>query len=275
MRKTSLAAAAALLAACAGLEEFAASAVRRPNLVFRSVSVEALDLEGATLAFTWDLENPNGFGVDLAQVRWSIDVEGMRVASGDLPGGVQVKANATAPVAFPVRVRFQDVPGIARLLGGGKDAVRYRLAATVGVRTPVGILELPVSHEDRLALPSLPRFSLEGISVRSLGFSEIALEVRLRVRNPNGFALPLGKLDAAVAVGGAPVARAAGIDVAPVPGAASEVVSIPVRLDVASAGRAAADLARGGEVHVGLSGQATVAGIPVPLELSGKVPARR
>jgi hypothetical protein len=48
-----------------------------------------------------------------------------------------------------------------------------------------------------------------------------------------------------------------------------------VRLDVASAGRAAADLAKGGDVQVDLTGRALVAGLPLPLELRGKVPARR
>lgn len=275
MRQLALAVVATLLAGCAGLSEFAASAVQKPKLTFRSASIQSLDLEGATVAFTWDLENPNAFGVDLARVGWSVAVEGTRIAAGDLPGGLQIKASGTAPVTFPVRVRFQDVPGIVSLLGSGKDAVGYELAGTLGVRTPMGVLDVPLSHKDRLKLPAMPSFALDGIAVRSLGFSEIAFDVRLRVRNPNAFALPLGKLDAALAVAGAPVARAAGIDVAPVAGGASGVVAIPVRLDVASAGRAAAALAGGGEVLVDLDGKASLGGIPFPLDLKGKVPARR
>ncbi len=264
-----------LLAACAGLQDLAHSTVKNPKLTFRSASLQALDLEGATVAFTWDLENPNGFGVDLAKVGWTIDVEGTRIAAGDLPGGLKIRANGTAPVTFPVRVRFQDVPGIVSLLGSGKDSVRYRLAGTLGVRTPIGILDLPLAHEDRLTLPTLPRFALEGVSVRSVGFTEITFDVRMRVRNPNAFALPLGKLDYALAVAGSPVVRAAGVALEAVPGAGSAVVAIPVRLDVGSAGRAAVDLARGGEVQVDLSGHANLAGIPIPLDLKARVPARR
>jgi LEA14-like dessication related protein len=275
MRKASLAVPLLLLAACAGLGELAASSVRKPKLKFRSASVQALDLEGATVAFTWDLENPNGFGVDIARVGWSVDVEGTRVAAGDLPGGLEIRAGGRAPVTFPVHLRFRDLPGIVALLGGGKDAVSYRLAGTLGIGTPVGILDVPVSHAGRLPLPAMPRFSLEGIAVRSVGLSEIVLDVRLHVRNPNAFPLPPGAIDASLAIGGQPVARAGGIAVEPVAGGASAVVAIPVRLDVGSAGRAAADLARGGEVQVGLSGKATLGGIPFPLELAGKVPARR
>jgi hypothetical protein len=34
-------------------------------------------------------------------------------------------------------------------------------------------------------------------------------------------------------------------------------------------------VARGGDVEVDLSGKATLGGIPLPLHLAGKVPARR
>src|SRR5690242_2943672 len=102
MRKIALALPLLWLAGCAGLSEFAASAVQKPKLTFRSVALSSLDLEGATLAFTYDLENPNGFGVRLARVGYSVDVEGTRVASGELPGGLEIKAKGTAPVTFPV-----------------------------------------------------------------------------------------------------------------------------------------------------------------------------
>jgi LEA14-like dessication related protein len=264
-----------LLAACAGIRDLARSALKEPKLTFRSASLEALDMEGATVAFTWDLENPNGFGVDLARVGWTVDVEKTRIAAGDLPGGLQVKANATAPVTFPVRVRFEDVPGIVSLLGGGKDEIGYRLAGSIGVRTPVGIVDLPLSHEDTLRLPSMPRFALEGLSVRSMTLDEVTLGLRLRVRNPNAFALPVGRLDYALALGGAPVARAQRADLAAVAAGSSAMVEIPLRFDLASAGRAAADLARGGDVDVGLTGTALVGGIPLPLELRAKLPVRR
>lgn len=265
----------ALLPACAGLQDLARASLKRPVLHLRSASVQALDLEGATLAFTWDVENPNGFGVDLARVAWSIDVEGARLASGDLPGGLAVPANGVAPVSFPVRVRFADVPGIVALLGGGRDRIRYALAGNIGVRTPLGVIDLPLSHEDALRLPDLPRFAVEGITVRSASFTGVAVDVRLRVRNPNAFALPPGRLDYALAIGGVPVVRADQARIEPVAGGVSGIVAIPVRVDVASAGRAAAELARGAEVGVELTGRAHLGGIPLPLDLRAKVPARR
>jgi LEA14-like dessication related protein len=263
------------LAGCAGIQQLAASAVQKPKLTFRTASVTALDLEGATVSLTWDLENPNGFGVDLAKVSWTFDAEGRRVAAGELPGGLQIRANGTSPVTFPVRIRYQDVPGIVNLLGSGKDEIRYAVGATVGVRTPVGVLDVPVTHADKLRLPSMPHFAIDGLSIRSIGFDAIVLDVRLRVRNANPFALPTGKLEYALSLSGADVARAETVAVEPVAGGSSAVVLIPVRIDVGSAGRVATDIARGADVQVALKGSANLAGIPFPLNLNGHLPARR
>jgi LEA14-like dessication related protein len=264
-----------LLAGCAELGKYAAAALERPKLTFRSASLEALDLEGATVGFTFDLENPNGFGLTLARLGYGIEVEGTRVAAGDLPGGLRIPASGTAPVTFPVRVRFGDVPRIASLIGSGRDALAYRLSGTIGVSTPVGVVELPLSHSDRLALPKLPEFALAGLDVRSASFSDVTVDVRVRVKNPNAFAVPAGQLDYALAIGGNPVATGAGRALERVAAGGSAVVAIPVRVDLARAGRAAADLARGGAVDVALKGKAELAGVPIPLELSAKLPARR
>lgn len=276
MRKTLLALALpAVLAGCAGLQDLAKAAFQEPRLTFRSVALDRLDLEGATLAFTWDLENPNALGADLARAAWQIEVEGTRVAAGDLPAGLSIPANGKAPLTFPVRVRFKDVPGIVNLLGSGRSDLGYRLSGSLGVRTPVGIVDLPMSHADRVKVPSLPRFALDGLRVRSVSLSTVAVDVRLRVQNPNAFPLPDGQLDYALAVAGASVARAQGASVGAVPGKGSAVVEIPVKIDVLSAGRVASELARGGDVQVDLTGNANLAGLPLPVQLSGRVPARR
>jgi LEA14-like dessication related protein len=275
LRPTLVVALSLSLVSCAGLQDLARAAFERPRLQFRSAAVDALDLEGATVALKFDLENPNGFGLDLAKIGYGLEVEGTRIATGDLPGGLAIPARGSAPLTVPVRVRFADVPGIVSLITGGRDAVRYRVSGNVGVNTPVGLVDLPMAHEDRLALPSLPRFAVDGVSVRSASLTALALDVKVRVTNPNRFAIPAGRLDYALSVAGSPVARADGAALAAVAGNGSAVVALPVRLDVLRAGAAATALAGGGPVDVSLRGEAKVAGIPVPVNVAGKVPARR
>ena len=275
MRKTGLAILLALASGCAGLKDLARSAFQEPKLTFRSAKVQALDLEGATVAFLFDLSNPNAIGLDVARAGYAIEIDGTRIVAGDLPAGLAIPANGTAPISFPVRVRFRDVPGVVSLLGKGRDELPYKLSGTLGVRTPIGILDLPLSHSDRLRLPRIPQFAVEGLAVRSVSFGSVGFAVRLRVKNPNGFPLPAGELGYALAVGGSRVARAEGARIEAMPAGASAIVEIPVHVDLASAGRAASDLVRGGDVDVQLSGKAEIAGLPFPLDLRARVPARR
>jgi LEA14-like dessication related protein len=276
MRKTLLAVLLpAVLAGCAGLQDLARAAFKEPRLVFRSAALDALDLDGATVAFHWEIENPNALGLDVARAGWQVEIEGTRVAAGDLPAGLSIPANGKAPLSFPVRVRFRDVPGIVSLLGSGRSDLGYRLSGSIGIRTPIGVVDLPMSHADRVKLPALPRFALDGVRVRSVSLSTVAVDVRLRVQNPNAFPLPDGELDYALALAGTPVVRAQGASVGEVPGGGSAVVEIPVRIDVLSAGKVASELARGGDVQVELTGSARLAGLPIPLDLRGRVPARR
>jgi LEA14-like dessication related protein len=258
------------LAGCAQLAEVAKAALLPPRLTFESASLESLDLEGATVILRWRVENPNGFGLDLARFGYRVDVEGRRVVEGEAASGVKIPANGSGLLAFPVRVRFADVPGFVALVSKG-DEVGYRLSGSVGVRSPVGVLDLPLSHEGRLPLPRLPGFSLDGLSVRSLSLTEIALDVRLRVSNPNRFPVPAGRLDYALEVGGASVARGDGKGLAPVAAGSSAVVTLPVRLSVLGAAQAASQIASGNAVEVALRGDARVAGIPLPLDLRAKL----
>ena len=258
------------LAACAELAQVAKAALQPPKLTFESASLQALDLEGATVAFRWRVENPNGFGLDVARLGYRIDLEDRRVVDGEMPSGLKIPANGSAPLAFPVRVRFADVPGFAAIVSK-RDEVAYRLSGTLGLRSPVGVLDLPLSHEGRIPLPKLPGFALDGISIRSASLSELAVDVKLRVSNPNRFPVPAGSLDYALDVGGAAVARGDGKGLAPVAAGSSAVVAIPVRLSLLGAGRAASQIAAGNPVDVALTGSARVAGIPMPIDLRARL----
>lgn len=274
-RPAALAFALIFLAGCAELGQLAASAFQKPNLTFRSASLQALDLEGATVGFTFDVENPNAFGLSLARLGYGVEVEGTRIASGDAPGGMKIAPSGRTPVTFPVRVRFQDVPGIVALLGKRQDAVAYKLTGNLGFRTPVGVVDVPMGHSGTLALPKLPAFSLEALKVTGASFTEVGLEVRLRMKNPNAFPVPAGQLDYALSVAGHGVAEARGRSLSVVPGGGEATVAIPVRVSLTQLGRAATAVSQGGQVDLGLSGTAQVAGLAIPLNLAGRVPVRR
>jgi LEA14-like dessication related protein len=258
---------------CAQVGKLAASAIEKPHLAFKAVRVEEVDLGGATLAFDLSIENPNGFGLTVDRATYGIEAEGTPVATGELPGGLSLPAKGKAPLTITARVRFEDVSEIAKLVES-RDAIHYRLSGAVGVKTALGTLELPFSHEGLPTIPHLPGFSLEGIAIRHLSFDRAEVEVRVRIANRNAFPLPEGRLDAAISLAGAEVARVDDHQLAAVPAGGNVLSSIPIDLDLAEAGRAVADLARGGQVEVEVHGTAEIAGVKLPIELRAKLPPR-
>jgi len=266
---TALLAAPLVLAGCAGLGELAGAAFEKPRLSFRGVAVEGLDLEGATLDFDFRIENPNPYGVRLARVAFGLDVEGQRVTRGEVAGGLEVPANGAAPVRFAARLRYADVPRFVELVRT-RDRVAYALRGAVGVDTPLGVVELPLSHDGEVVLPRLPTLQLAGISARVVSLTELELQVTLGIGNPNAFPIPAGALGYAVQVGADVVARADRARLDGVPASGAGRVVLPVRLSLLGVGRAAATALRGEGADVRLTGTATFGPLRVPFDLSGR-----
>ncbi len=129
-------------------------AFERPTFTFQSVSLDTLDLEGVTVSLHCRIDNPNSVGLELARLGYALDLEGRRAVAGELAPGLDIPARGSAPLALPVRLRFQDVPGILEILVA-RDAASYRITGHAGVNTPVGIMDFSFEHQGRAAVPRL------------------------------------------------------------------------------------------------------------------------
>jgi LEA14-like dessication related protein len=143
------------------------------------------------------------------------------------------------------------------------------VAGAVGVETPVGVVELPMKHSGTVDLPGLPAFRFAGADVRMSGLTDLVVDVKVGVSNPNPFPIPAGLLAYALTLSGQPVAQVDGHQLAAVAAHGDGTISIPVKLSLLGAGRAAASALQGGGAEVRLDGNARLGAIPVPLEVSG------
>ncbi|HET9595757.1 MAG TPA: LEA type 2 family protein [Anaeromyxobacteraceae bacterium] len=263
-----LAAAAAALAlsllpGCSLLQSLAAAGIERPRLTFETWSADLLDLEGVTITLRYRLDNPNSFGLDLDRLAYKLEVEGKQVVEGNLPAGVHLAPKGATPLAVPVRLRWKDLPGFGELLLTRSD-VGYRVSGVAGVGSPVGPVELPFEHRDRLALPRLPGVRLEGVSVREASLTNLSLDVRLRVENGNAFPLPVGALTYGLRVGDQDLVAGGSHPLASVPPHGHATVAVPVRVSVTGAASAVARLLKGAELR--MRGLADYGAVEVPVE---------
>jgi LEA14-like dessication related protein len=259
------------LSGCAALSKLARSAFDPPKLEFVDWSAKALDAEGVTVALQYKLTNPNAQGFKLSRIGWALDLEGKPAAKGDMPSGLTVPASGSAPLEVPVRVRWRDVPDLVRLLVSPKGDVGFKVTGTAALAGPFGDIEVPFSREGRVDLPRVPGIGVDGIRVRELSLTNVALDLKLRVSNANEFPLPVGALAYGLRLGGEPVASGEGKPLAAVPPGGEATVTIPVRLSLLSAGQAIRQLLSGETLPAEVNGTADFGDLEFPFATEGRV----
>ncbi len=269
LRKYALPLAVAALLALGGCALFrSALGLQRPTLTYESWSADQVDLEGVTIALHYRVENPNDFGLDLRRLGYRLEVEGRQLVQGDLPSVLQIRARGATPLAIPVRLRWQDIPGFLEIFLTRSD-VAYRISGSAGVGSPIGTVDLPFDHTDRVALPRPPGIRIDGISVRDSSLSNLALDLRLSVENRNAFPLPVGALTYGLRVGQRDLVSGGSHPLAAVPPGGRVTVPVPVRISLAGMAGSAAELLRGAEVR--LRGLADFGPLQVPVDSGGSV----
>jgi LEA14-like dessication related protein len=259
---------AALLAlgGCAFVRSLLGGGFERPTLTYESWSADHLDLDGVTIALHYRIDNPNDFGLDLRRLGYRLEVEGRQIVEGDLPGGVQMRAKGATPVAIPVRLRWKDVPGFVELLLTRAE-VAYRVSGNAGIGWPMGTIDLPFDHRDRVALPRPPSIGIEGITVRDSSLSNLSLDLKLRVENRNTFPLPVGALTYGLRVGQRDVVAGGAHPLVAVPPGGRATVALPVRISVLGVADSVSELLRGAELR--LHGLAEFGPMQVPVDVPG------
>jgi LEA14-like dessication related protein len=247
------------------VQRLAAAAFTPPRLHFNQATVGVVDLEGATVRLDFTVENPNGVPVEVASASWRLQVEGAEVSRGELPGGVTLPARQSAPVAVTARLRWADVARVVEPLRRQPE-VAYRIDGDVGIETPVGLLTLPYRHQGRVPVPRLPALRLVGVSATMSSLTDLELGLELGVENPNGFPLPGATLRFDLLLNDVPLATGREATLAPVGARGEARLTLPLRISLLGAGRAAATL-RGGGGELRLRGAVRAGGLETPVDL--------
>jgi LEA14-like dessication related protein len=115
-------------------------------------------------------------------------------------------------------------------------------------------------------VPRLPAVRLSRAAVEVASLTELTLQLALEVTNPNGFALPGATLTFDLLVNGVPVATGREATLAPLAAHGEARLTLPLRVSLLGAGRAAGTL-HGGGGELRLRGHVRAAGIETPIDL--------
>ncbi|NMO19763.1 hypothetical protein HPC49_21025 [Pyxidicoccus fallax] len=255
------------LSGCAALQKMLAGAFKKPTVSFKTARLADASLSDATVNLVYEVNNPNGFGLDLASVDYAFFVEGKQVVAGKPKKGLNLKANGKSELVFPANVKFADiVPVVETFLN--KDRAGFKAQGTLGIKTPLGVLEFPLSKEGTFEVPKIPQVSFQAPRIKNISVSGATVEFPLEIKNRNSFPLPVAGITGALKVAGADVGTLSTGSLGLLDGSGSKQVTLPLTINFARAASAAMALRSGGNAQVRLDGQLTSESQSVPLSLS-------
>ena len=259
---------------CATLEQMAAGAFQKPTLAYKSTALTDVSLSGATLNVVTTVNNPNGVGLSLADLDYRLSIDGHPVATGRPPDGLEIPAHGTVDVTLPATFRFADLgPAVATVLAKGKAG--YKAEGTVGVKTPVGVVRLPLSHEGTFELPDMPGISLGTPRLTKVGIDQATVELPVTLTAKGSYPVPVQALEAAVSIAGTRVGEVSAKDLGTLEPGKSQSVSLPLTIPFSGAFTAAQAILKGGTVPIALDGRLQSGPAPVPFALKTTAQFRR
>lgn len=122
--------------------------IEKPTATVRGVALSQAGFGGVTGQATFDVTNPNGFGVPLAGIDWELALGDARAISGKVELSQTIPAHGVAPVTTSLTITMTDAVIAAAALASGER--RYHLTARLRFSTTVGPLEVTVDGGGQL-----------------------------------------------------------------------------------------------------------------------------
>ena len=112
--------------------------IEKPGISLRNVEVTAVDLDGQTFVLDFDVVNPNPFPLPVQSVSYDVELEGLRLASGETKSAFTVPADGESHFAITVDVDLmRTAPQLMFIVRDGihRD-IPYALEGSLAVDVP-------------------------------------------------------------------------------------------------------------------------------------------
>lgn len=249
---------------CAVLSQLLKGAFQQPGFGFKRLGLDNVDLGGLTLDTVWQLDNPNPVGISLADVDYALFVEDKQVVAGAPPLGLTVAPKGSTELHFPAGIKFQELAQVVEVFLT-KDTATYRAEGHLGVKTPVGVLRLPLGTSGNFEVPKLPQLAFGNPRVTNLSLSGATIEFPLTVTNRNGFPLPVGNVTGALNIAGSNVGSLSTGNLGDLTAKGTRQVTLPLSISFMSAAGAVVNAVRGGNAAVRLDANVQSGQMTLPL----------
>lgn len=116
-----------------------------PEVTARGVSIQSVGLTGLRGTIHLSVFNPNAFSVPLQRARFTIDIGGASLATGEMNLAATIPAKASAPVDAAITVDGVSAAAVAARMSAG--ARGYVLRGTLYFSTRLGTIPVDITHQ--------------------------------------------------------------------------------------------------------------------------------
>ncbi|HUT65145.1 MAG TPA: LEA type 2 family protein [Spirochaetota bacterium] len=253
--------------------------VRLPSVRVVSAEIRSLSFTEAKLLFDLMINNPNPIGLTTEGFEYEFLIEGESFLKGKQEGRVQIDANGSSIIPFPLVIEYASIYRAFELLRE-KDSAEYALNLSLFFDLPLlGRVEVPVRHQGEIPLLKLPRIVPSSLRVERISLSSADLVLSLTVENPNPFEFDVSLFRYELTINSRQWAEGISRDIAVRPKQKS-VVEIPLSINFIEIGESIPGLLAGeeivtyelrGEVNI-LTPLSLLGEIALPFALSGEIP---
>jgi LEA14-like dessication related protein len=135
-----------LLPGCSAYQAYAErEAIRQAKFNFKSFSIDGVDLTGANVTITLELDNPTETEIALDRIDYVLFVNDLRAMSGSTTQAVRVPTHDSRALPIHATLRFRDVSQDVRNLLATRGRFTYRFEGTGHFDTPFGAIDYPIS----------------------------------------------------------------------------------------------------------------------------------
>lgn len=125
-----------LLSSCSVLERV----VERPQVNLANIYMDNMTLTGAELVLDLQIDNPNGFDLEIQGMDYNLNINGHDVATGENKQKLKLRANGKSQVTIPVAFHYQQIfNSISQVLT--EKSLSYSLRGS----TDWGLFQVPFS----------------------------------------------------------------------------------------------------------------------------------
>lgn len=115
--------------------------LKLPKINLSSLKLQKLSLTGADVELAVNLENSNGFPLNLDKLNYEFDVNGRKWGLGSVTQGMQLNSNGSSTLRIPLSLNFLEMGRSVYNLISGDNNLNYSLKGNANISSGMELLK--------------------------------------------------------------------------------------------------------------------------------------